>query len=514
METQQTSQENKHVVLLDISLFVLDMLSPEKIKENYGKRNDGIVLEVPSAFITMIADAQAGNSLLMQFIGANLEAVRNNPIHKESQESQIQELVNATDARLKAVKENVHRTILQDFAPLMKDISKIDQIIEQSKNTSSADYPIQVYEPLIPVSTDELRALRMAYFQELNLIPHPLFDLYFLQIYHAQTAGLVGETPFERKLLSVGKATYKTIKVWKLALFGKPLSDYDIVHDRNNEFPAKDASRNLIQTLVVNYFRNKWIPIITATTSILVDVVLTIPQTGRIGFGDFGLAAVGFYSADLIVKGIVEKDRPIVERASFIFVGALLIACVFFVYLIPRAFWSLFDSSLESADSPVLPKIIITTTESVTPSLNSEPEQEFLLTATSMVAETETPTIVTVEAQLVNETPTPNYCMYVAQPGDNVQSLAARFNVSEVNVRSQNGQVALKSFVTNQMIRVNASCCSPIGGRGFSYTVQARDNLYSLSNKYSTTINAIASANNLHAPWYIQTGQMLCIPYP
>jgi hypothetical protein len=71
-ENRNTQNNQRHVVLLDISLFVLDMLSPEKIKENYGKSENGIVLEVPSAFITMIADAQAGNSLLKQFIGANL----------------------------------------------------------------------------------------------------------------------------------------------------------------------------------------------------------------------------------------------------------------------------------------------------------------------------------------------------------------------------------------------------------------------------------------------------------
>ena len=104
--------------------------------------------------------------------------------------------------------------------------------------------------------------------------------------------------------------------------------------------------------------------------------------------------------------------------------------------------------------------------------------------------------------------------MYVVQSGDTIQSVASRFRVSEDEIRSQNQHVALNIFVENQLVRINTSCCTPINGNGFPYTVQYKDDLYSISRTYSVDEGIIASANNLYNLSYIQTGQMLCIPSP
>ncbi len=502
MESQGNFSNNRHTVLLDISLFVLDMLSPDKIKEKYSKQDDGIDLEVPSAFITMIADAQAGNSLLKQFIDANILAVKNNPIHRQSKDPKVQDLVNATDEKLEEIKTAIQRTILTDFVPLIKDISKTDQLTKLNNDTLLDTYPIQVYEPLIPVSQKDLQTLRQAYEQELQLPPHPLFDVYFLQIYHAQ-ANALGK---RRELLSVGLASYKTIQVWRHRLFGHTINEFE------DEFTGKEggkeakiisASKELLRLLVTNYFRKEWKTIVDDVTGLTAALALTVARTGGIGLDNVIIEVVTLYSVKLIAKGVKENNVVYIALGLVL----LLFVCLFTAPGVAR----LLENLLPSSTSYVfLPTIVITVSEASQVVLPTIPTQDL----TAIAAATQVEETLTVTPQNTTRPGDPGYCMYVVQPSDTVQNVASRFRISEDEIRSQNKHVALNIFVTNQLIRVNTSCCTPINGNGFPYTVQYKDDLYSISRTYSTTESAIASANNLYNSSYIQTGQMLCIPNP
>ena len=105
------------------------------------------------------------------------------------------------------------------------------------------------------------------------------------------------------------------------------------------------------------------------------------------------------------------------------------------------------------------------------------------------------------------------YCMYVVQPTDTLQSVASRFKVTANDLRASDTLIAWGAFTTNQLIRVNKSCCSVINGQGYSYTVQAGETLFSIAQRNGIAFETLASINNLYNPRYIQTGQMLCIPH-
>jgi LysM repeat protein len=513
MESKQAPTRSPSRVLLDISLFVLDMLSPEKIRDKYRQGDEEFILEIPSAFLTMIADAQAGNSLLRQFIKVNLIALKNNPIHQQSSEPRIKRLVNADEETLDEITDTVQETILRDFVPLIIDISKVEQVANPAP-----DYPIKIYEPLVPVSQEELRNLRFAYLQELHLNSHPLFDLYFLQIYHAQ-AVLFSEKTSEHqyRLLSVGLSTYKTIRVWKYGIFGK-FDEYGEIRSDHGikDKQIRDTSINLLLRFVSSYFRKEWESIVEDFVGLKVDLAFVLADSGGISVEDVVIRVVTLHGIKKIAKAFTEKNSPIVERGEN-FIGGLLILVVICLITTTggQRILKMMSSQVATTIDP-LPTIIITfyPTQGLTetPVLPQLTPTSVEIINTSTAVSTEIHAIPTVYPDENIDASTSEYCMYVVQPGDNIQSVASRFYVSENDLRSLNKQIALNIFVVNQLIKVNNSCCAPIEGNGFIYTVKYKDDLYSIAETYSVSENAIALANNLYNPNYIQTGQMLCIP--
>lgn len=496
-------------ILLDISLFVLDMLSPEKIKSKYSRDNDEIILEVPSALITMIVDAQVGNSLLKQFIRAYLYAFKKNPIHKNSQDLQIQNIINADELALEEIINNVHKTILTEFTPLIRNISKIDQASESRDDQGK--YPIQLYEPLVPVSPNELHNLRQAYWHEIELSPHPLFDVYFLQIYHAQSV-FSEATDDGRELLSVGLTTYKTIRVWRYAVFGKKLHDQDEIIEKRDgkKSEMKDRSLDFLRWFASSYFRKKWENIVDDAVGLGVELALTFARTGAIGLQDVAMVAVTIQGAKLIAKGIKDKDSPILKRLVDIVLGVIMIGfvCLFSAPLVMRFIENILTPSSSIVPLPTIIMTIQNTAES-TPVFSST--QDLAIPQTNIVQSTSTPNLIYTVTQ-ISDFPNLDYCMYLTQPGDTTQTVAIRFGVSEVEVRYPNNKIPVNTVVANQIVRVNSSCCYPVSGGGISYTVQYKDDLLSISRLFSVSIDKLVQANNLYNPSYIQGGQMLCIP--
>lgn len=504
------SQNKRHAILLDISLFILDVLSPENILSRY--RDDDILLEVPSAFVTMLQDAQSGNSLLGEFIDAHLLAIRNNPIHQRSASSEIQRIILASKEELISIRNTITGTIIRDFAPIINGAVRSSG--QSNSNLLSQRFPIQRYEPLIPLSTTELSGLRLAYIEELNLSPNPLIDLYFLQVYHAQTVGNVESIVQRRELVSIGRSTHKSIKEWKGGSLRRFENTTDFVRQQNNNEDRRfvQQSRDLLRQFVNNYFKPRWRQIATAATSIMVDLVINVPQAGGIGWGDVGIATIGFYSAELINRGIFNPyNEPVDTRIVYIFVGIIFIVCIIMTYVLPRTFGRIFNPPTPTPTNYLDLLNFNQSTPQITPTFTIA--QDFP-TSTPSLAPIYTPTLLVTAPVSATQPNGVSYCNYVIQPGDTIHSVAARFYVSDADLRTYNRSVDMGIFVANQMIYVNSSCCSSIGNNGFSYTVQPRETLYSIAKRNGKSVETLASINNLFDPRYIQSGQMLCIPYP
>lgn len=98
--------------------------------------------------------------------------------------------------------------------------------------------------------------------------------------------------------------------------------------------------------------------------------------------------------------------------------------------------------------------------------------------------------------------------IYVVKKGDSLYSIAKKFNVSIDALKSANN-------LQNNLIRINQKLVIP----GFTdnnlsnitYVVQKGDTLYSISNKYNTTVDELKKYNNLSNN-ILSIGQSLNIP--
>ena len=69
MEEMRSPRPERHRVMLDVSLFALELLDPLRISEGTSSE---FFLEVPGAFVAMIWAARDGESVLSDFIYAYL----------------------------------------------------------------------------------------------------------------------------------------------------------------------------------------------------------------------------------------------------------------------------------------------------------------------------------------------------------------------------------------------------------------------------------------------------------
>ena len=98
--------------------------------------------------------------------------------------------------------------------------------------------------------------------------------------------------------------------------------------------------------------------------------------------------------------------------------------------------------------------------------------------------------------------------IYVVQKGDSLYSIAKKFNVSVDRLKSANN-------LQNNLIRINQKLVIPgftdNTNSNITYVVQKGDTLYSIANKYNTTINELRTLNNLKSN-ILSIGQNLKIP--
>ncbi len=105
------------------------------------------------------------------------------------------------------------------------------------------------------------------------------------------------------------------------------------------------------------------------------------------------------------------------------------------------------------------------------------------------------------------------YTRYSIQAGDTFYSLARRLNTTVADLRRAN------PGVNPNRLRVGQEICVPAGPEPLpcpagstSYTIRSGDTLYRLALRYSTTVDAIMSANPGLSPTALQVGRRICIP--
>jgi LysM repeat protein len=134
--------------------------------------------------------------------------------------------------------------------------------------------------------------------------------------------------------------------------------------------------------------------------------------------------------------------------------------------------------------------------------------------------------------------PPANGSTYVVQPGDNLSVLAQRFGVSREALAAANGISPSAMLYMGQVLNIPGSqqqqqppaqptatrvpptatssvpTATPDPSKPQTHTVQPGENLSTIAAKYSTTVQALMSANNITNPSLLYSGQVLTIVKP
>lgn len=470
----------RRAYLLDVSLFIFEFLSPEKLVRNYSK--EGVILEVPSAFVTMIWSSITGSSILQNLIYAYLIGLRNNGTFAKNTEKRIRRLANATDEELQDYGHSAYNNIISVYAKL------IDGATKQGLQEDFTPL-IRRYEPILPdQSADDLIKMRNSYVAEFGIPAHPLYDLYFLQIYHAQAIGFAASPILKRTFIFVGQKAYSAIVRWVGATGPNALN-----------LSTQERYKKSLKWFIDEYVPEQLVDgAVEGGLGLGLSFVLT---------GGLQLSILSDISLlNLVVKkGMVDAVRtsPYFKSSDreilLIIIFSMFSICVCFGTFYWQPWDALFPSSTQS---PIFPTLLPTQMLLITPSMPSP-------TSTIPVV---TPTLI-VEPTVIPQAATEfGYCLYVVQPGDTMQSVSTRFQVPGSDLRTSNNSTGLDGFSLNQMIRVNAPCCRPANVRGISHVVEYGETLSSVAQKYAVSASELAAVNNLFDSSYIQTWQMLCVP--
>ncbi|MDD4694356.1 MAG: LysM peptidoglycan-binding domain-containing protein, partial [Firmicutes bacterium] len=107
--------------------------------------------------------------------------------------------------------------------------------------------------------------------------------------------------------------------------------------------------------------------------------------------------------------------------------------------------------------------------------------------------------------------PCPGGTLYTIQAGDTLYSLAQRYNTTVDAIIRANPGIDPNNLRIGQVICIPGTGPGPCPG-GTLYTIQAGDTLYSLAQRYNTTVDAIIRANPGIDPNNLRIGQVICIP--
>jgi len=210
---QSKGCKKPEILLLDVSLFALDVLDLDTIKTS-GASGD-VVLEVPTAFVQLIQGDRMGNPLLKKLIKAYLSQ-----LHLDRRISEFWPDIQWPPTKLPWVKlqrrrkyrkwlddqaeRSAHR-ILDFYAPL------IDSPSRKRRETSSPNRPIRVYRHEVPKDKAPQDRIRKAYRAMPGLPADMHLDAYFRQVYHALAVGCADSPVLRRRLVALGTGTFDAL---------------------------------------------------------------------------------------------------------------------------------------------------------------------------------------------------------------------------------------------------------------------------------------------------------------
>lgn len=488
MQEMQGSRPERHRVMLDVSLFALDLLDPRRISEGASSE---FFLEVPGAFVAMIWAARDGESVLSDLIYAYLLKIRRDDLHIESPDQRIQTLVSATGEKLRAIAEGTAQRFIREYASLIEGV--VEEPYESEVDSfSNRLLPIRRYDAVIPVTQGTLEKLRKVYFRELGLPPHPLYDLYFLQMYHAQTEGIAASPLTPRQIIAVCGHTFSILKGLLLLTVDRlppPLSDAEFKR-RTQKF--RDILRQFIHTRI----KPEWVE---AALNLAVNMTISVRLDGDPAPV---MALVGLASELLLVRALTDHDLKLWQRIIYGAVALVLMAIV--APLLYRLSQPLNDRPMTAVCKPC-PTAVGATRPAAEPEI-----------AATMQESQPIPTTTWMDRAAKVEESAPaggvGFCLYVVQPSDTLQALGARFQVSQADLLAHNELLRKGVFQVHQMLMISAPCCRANSDQGITHIVQRKETLYSIAGRYGTTVERIVKANRIDEPSYIQEGQMLCVP--
>ena len=108
--------------------------------------------------------------------------------------------------------------------------------------------------------------------------------------------------------------------------------------------------------------------------------------------------------------------------------------------------------------------------------------------------------------------PCPNGFYYTIRPGDTLFTLSQRFNVSVQAIINANPGIDPNNLQIGQVICIPQAAPIPPCPNGFYYTIMPGDTLFSISQKFNVSVQAIINANPGIDPNNLQVGQIICIP--
>ena len=101
---------------------------------------------------------------------------------------------------------------------------------------------------------------------------------------------------------------------------------------------------------------------------------------------------------------------------------------------------------------------------------------------------------------------TASYTIYTVKKGDNLYTIAKKYNTSTTAIMNLNG-MANANLSIGQQLKIPKSSNNT---SNTTYTVQKGDSLYSIAKKFNTTVDTIKNKNNLKSN-SLSIGQKLII---
>jgi hypothetical protein len=389
-----------------------------------------------------------------------LIGLKNDGTFSRNSNEQIRRWANATDEELRGFSRVVLDRVLNFYSQYIDGATR-------GGSQLRSFYPIKRYEPVLPdQSNEDLLRMRDAYITEFGVRSHPLYDLYFLQIYHAQDTGIAASPLLPRVFVFLGRQVASAITRW--------------VGETDPRAIGLSTRERYLRTL--GWFINEHIAdeLLDDAINGILGVGISFIAANVPGIGILtGVSVASYIARKVVINPIVKSPFLLKETdvpALLGIFGTLFVVCICAFALLPGLRENLFGISVFSTPTAQPPKILDIQTPSPSPTI----QPVNIVSAEAIVPTSTLIPFVDSSLDLNSGSSDLNYCLYVIQPGDTFQSVMLRYRVSESEIKTSDN-LSLVTFQVNQMIKVNAPCCSVINGQGVSYIVQRGDNLYRIA---------------------------------